>query len=127
MENLKRASAEVLDAVAEVRRAEVQICGLLVDGTEEPQGPESDNKPQRNVGRTASRSAGRRGGRRRTEPAPVRDCTARPSEPVGLCHSPALPPPAPSSAGGSVFSFASFASDPQTSRHTCSITGSVRR
>lgn len=43
MENLKCDSDELL----EVRRAEVQMCGLLVmDGVEEPQGPESDGKPR---------------------------------------------------------------------------------
>jgi hypothetical protein len=41
MENLKHVSDEALDAAAEV-----QIWRLLLDGTEEPQGPESDGTLQ---------------------------------------------------------------------------------
>jgi cobalt-zinc-cadmium efflux system outer membrane protein len=48
-EDASRAATEYLNAVVEVRRAEVYICGLLlVDGLEEPEGPPSDPKPQRN-------------------------------------------------------------------------------
>jgi hypothetical protein len=48
-EDASRAAVEYLNALVEVRRAEVYICGLLlVDGMEEPQGPPSDSKPLRN-------------------------------------------------------------------------------